>query len=814
MARFRYSLNNGVSWTTINAALPFTIPSTASQDVIVEPLGDAVLNEKPPVVISKPVNTTEPVLSGTSKVGQELTLTKGVWSNNPDSYAYRYKADGVVIDGATTSKYTLVNSDVGKNIVGEVLATNAGGTTVAASNSLGPVTLPVTVTSLEPAFYPELISADLVHRIYFPDIHHPTYAGPTWRLVRSTTAGSQDFGCDATTKRFDKQAVDAWAGNEDVKLVGFIDQNGSGEIWNAVGDIYVKKNGVWFDAATSYDEETGNLTRMGQGGACAWLGDSAGHMDGTLTNTSAAQGLEFHYGLTSEERKRAANATDPLGLANNTAEHYFSAGVSNTVKIHHSLQSGGTALHTVSLDLDSASSADSATYSGYILEKYSSAIYSYVMGTAQYQLWENRRACTSRAVPSAHQTALAGGSMDNLKFTVGGVIGSGGVITRTSGANVSLYGLAITKPLTSEQRFIVRERLTLGMMQHRAKTKEQLMSRLDDIVLFRKANPTTGVVVGEKGLINIQLDIAANERGTPNWVFNNLSSYGVRGLYSPDNLNLANSWEETSGFWAGPKQKGTMIAIGDLDPTGSGGTYGSNLSSLFRHTTESRFSSGNVTCSLSLGWDHNAPVMKTGPGNNRGSLSSLISTRKFADKTTFGGSFYDGSLQWGGKYNDKLSPTGINFNEVYNGISYTEAAWANQQPEGFPYLLDAPVYKVNPRNQQILGKVGYMCSMIGTFDNGSILQFATDAEWEAARLTCKTTFYISYGKGIGQAQANYNIKNEMPLVEIPAGSRLKSNHFLQANKGHLFAFAFGSNNWNKVEQEEWAFNEHKFLIAA
>ncbi len=44
MPKFRYSLDSGVNWVVVDAALPYNIPSTASQDVIVEPIGAAVSN--------------------------------------------------------------------------------------------------------------------------------------------------------------------------------------------------------------------------------------------------------------------------------------------------------------------------------------------------------------------------------------------------------------------------------------------------------------------------------------------------------------------------------------------------------------------------------------------------------------------------------------------------------------------------------------------------------------------------------------------------------------------------------------------------
>ena len=44
MPKFRYSLDSGTSWVVVDASLPYNIPSTAEQNVIVEPIGTAVSN--------------------------------------------------------------------------------------------------------------------------------------------------------------------------------------------------------------------------------------------------------------------------------------------------------------------------------------------------------------------------------------------------------------------------------------------------------------------------------------------------------------------------------------------------------------------------------------------------------------------------------------------------------------------------------------------------------------------------------------------------------------------------------------------------
>jgi hypothetical protein len=88
-----------------------------------------------------PRNTVAPVLSGTPTVGQALTVTNGTWVSKvgAPSYARVWYRDNDVILGQTVATYTLVSGDVGANISVRVTATNVHGSSVATSNSLGPV---------------------------------------------------------------------------------------------------------------------------------------------------------------------------------------------------------------------------------------------------------------------------------------------------------------------------------------------------------------------------------------------------------------------------------------------------------------------------------------------------------------------------------------------------------------------------------------------------------------------------------------------------------------------------------------------------
>ncbi len=93
-----------------------------------------------------PVNTTAPSISGTAQDAQTLTLAPGAWDGTPAiALAYQWRrcdaagASCVDIAGATGLTYTLVPADVGKTLRAVVTATNAGGSTGAATVQTGVV---------------------------------------------------------------------------------------------------------------------------------------------------------------------------------------------------------------------------------------------------------------------------------------------------------------------------------------------------------------------------------------------------------------------------------------------------------------------------------------------------------------------------------------------------------------------------------------------------------------------------------------------------------------------------------------------------
>lgn len=103
------------------------------------------------VVADAPVNTVEPVISGSAVEGQTLSGTSGSWTGQqPIAFAYQWvrcgadggKPDGsncTFVSGATKSTYLLDDDDVGKRMRVRVTATNSAGSKTVASNATGTV---------------------------------------------------------------------------------------------------------------------------------------------------------------------------------------------------------------------------------------------------------------------------------------------------------------------------------------------------------------------------------------------------------------------------------------------------------------------------------------------------------------------------------------------------------------------------------------------------------------------------------------------------------------------------------------------------
>ena len=102
-----------------------------------------------------------PTVTGTAKVGYTLTAVPGTWGPAPVTLTYQWKANGVVIIGATAATYKLAAAHAGKALTVTVTGTKTGYTTAAktstptaaiAAGSLGPAPVP-TITGMAKVGY-------------------------------------------------------------------------------------------------------------------------------------------------------------------------------------------------------------------------------------------------------------------------------------------------------------------------------------------------------------------------------------------------------------------------------------------------------------------------------------------------------------------------------------------------------------------------------------------------------------------------------------------------------------------------------------
>lgn len=117
------------------------------------PAGDGAAAEAAP-----PVNTAEPAISGRAEQGRTLSTSNGSWTGTQLSYAYQWVrcgADGgrpdggdcTVISGATRRSHELAPADVDFRLRVRVTASNAEGSSTAASNPTAIVVGPPRNTS-------------------------------------------------------------------------------------------------------------------------------------------------------------------------------------------------------------------------------------------------------------------------------------------------------------------------------------------------------------------------------------------------------------------------------------------------------------------------------------------------------------------------------------------------------------------------------------------------------------------------------------------------------------------------------------------
>jgi hypothetical protein len=156
---YHYSLDGGTNWVT-NANIssgPFTISGLLNGTMYTIALravnaagfgiSSGTLTGTP---FSSPLNSVSPSIAGSPRIGENLALNVGTWSNNGSAFTASSQqwqkntgSGWTNISGETASTYTVTSADVGAQIRVSVTRTNAAGTIAAYSASTNAVSITV-----------------------------------------------------------------------------------------------------------------------------------------------------------------------------------------------------------------------------------------------------------------------------------------------------------------------------------------------------------------------------------------------------------------------------------------------------------------------------------------------------------------------------------------------------------------------------------------------------------------------------------------------------------------------------------------------
>jgi hypothetical protein len=164
----------------------------------------------PPV----PALTSAPTVAGGVHVGQTLSESHGVWSNDPTGYTYQWEdCDGAgsactPISGATAQSYELQQSDLGHTIEAVEIASNSGGLSVRASSAPSAVVVPpAPVATGPPQIAGTPVVGDTLSESHASWSNDPTAYAYQWEDCAGTGAGCTPIS-GATGETYELQPSD------------------------------------------------------------------------------------------------------------------------------------------------------------------------------------------------------------------------------------------------------------------------------------------------------------------------------------------------------------------------------------------------------------------------------------------------------------------------------------------------------------------------------------------------------------------------------------------------------------------------------
>jgi hypothetical protein len=176
--------------TATNADAPLGVSAASAETAVVTPQ-------------QAPVNTAEPVISGSPVEGSTLSTSTGTWSGTGITFTYQWVrcgADGGLSDGsncptivgATSSSYTLTATDIGARLRVFVIAKNAVDTRAVASNPTDVITQSTSTGPPRNTVEPSVSGTPAVGRVLSGSIG--TWAGATLSFAQQWVRCGADGG--------------------------------------------------------------------------------------------------------------------------------------------------------------------------------------------------------------------------------------------------------------------------------------------------------------------------------------------------------------------------------------------------------------------------------------------------------------------------------------------------------------------------------------------------------------------------------------------------------------------------------------------
>ncbi|MGA2013564.1 MAG: C1 family peptidase [Solirubrobacteraceae bacterium] len=229
------------------------------------------------LVTGQPAGSTAPAVTGTARQGSTLTASTGSWAPAATTYAYQWQraANGsgnwAAISGATAATYVPGAADLGNDLRVSVTATNAKGSGVTDSVSVGPVTSGAPAATTPPAVTGTLRVGQTLATTtgtwspaataYTYQWQRSTNSGGAWTNIAGATSASYvTAAADANAdERVTVTATGAYgAGTSSSSMVGPV----SDAPYNtaapglsgtqAAGQILTATTGTWSPAGTTY----------------------------------------------------------------------------------------------------------------------------------------------------------------------------------------------------------------------------------------------------------------------------------------------------------------------------------------------------------------------------------------------------------------------------------------------------------------------------------------------------------------------------------------------------------------------------------